>query len=500
MNCSYKKNVTVFLVIMTLLSTQSFSQENDMLNNKQQTQSLIIKQDYNSWSVGAKANVLSFLGDLQTYDFHPLEHSGSKTKIGASVFANKAISNVFSLQPELSFGNLGGQRTDWKETFEASFFQFNINAMVNLTNINFFQPTHHSNKYSFFRDKFHLYAYAGFGLISFDSDVTSTESNEIARSATNSVKAVIPMGLTAKYYLNDRVNLFLDLCMNNVYADRLDATKIAGTTKDRYSSISIGFSVVLGQNEQHLERVNPMDAVISDLVVMSTKFAGLQKDSDEDGVPNYLDKDNFTPKGVVVDSKGLPFDLDKDGVYDGLDKDKTTPEGDFVDEYGISKDADGDGVPDYRDLEKDTPKGTQVNFQGQSIQAQDNKLRHDDILLIKQLLAQTKLGNVYFEFGGTTIDKKYFPVLADVASMMKNTPGMVVEVIGHTDSKGNEKNNAKLGEERAKAVVDAMVKYFNVEVSRFVIKTSGESDLLSNITDDKADISNRRVEFKLKLD
>jgi OOP family OmpA-OmpF porin len=91
---------------------------------------------------------------------------------------------------------------------------------------------------------------------------------------------------------------------------------------------------------------------------------GCPLDSDKDGVYDYLDKCPGTPIGVKVDQDGCPLDSDKDGVYDYLDKCPDTPIGVSVDLDGCPLDADKDGVPDYLDKCPGTPAGVTVDKDG----------------------------------------------------------------------------------------------------------------------------------------
>jgi len=91
---------------------------------------------------------------------------------------------------------------------------------------------------------------------------------------------------------------------------------------------------------------------------------GCPIDSDKDGVPDYLDKCPNTPAGVVVDANGCPIDSDKDGVADYLDKCPNTPAGVVVDANGCPIDSDKDGVADYLDKCPDTPAGVVVDANG----------------------------------------------------------------------------------------------------------------------------------------
>lgn len=98
----------------------------------------------------------------------------------------------------------------------------------------------------------------------------------------------------------------------------------------------------------------------------------LQKDDDDDGVPNFYDKDNNTPVGAVVDVQGFALDIDRDGIPDYIDEDPFTIKGAKVDQQGRALDFDGDGIADEIDLEPGTTKGSIVNFKGETIPAKGN--------------------------------------------------------------------------------------------------------------------------------
>lgn len=82
-----------------------------------------------------------------------------------------------------------------------------------------------------------------------------------------------------------------------------------------------------------------------------------KKDSDKDGIPDYLDMCPLTPKDVAVDKLGCPLDSDGDGVPDYDDRCPTTPDEAYgmIDEKGCPTDEDHDGIPDYKDKCPGTP-------------------------------------------------------------------------------------------------------------------------------------------------
>ncbi|MGH7896323.1 MAG: OmpA family protein, partial [Candidatus Binatia bacterium] len=60
---------------------------------------------------------------------------------------------------------------------------------------------------------------------------------------------------------------------------------------------------------------------------------------------------------------------------------------------------------------------------------------------------------IYFDFDKATVKPVSYPVLDQVAQVMKDRPAISVRVEGHTDSFGSDAYNQKLSERRAQAVV-----------------------------------------------
>ena len=166
---------------------------------------------------------------------------------------------------------------------------------------------------------------------------------------------------------------------------------------------------------------------------------GCPLDSDGDGVPDYLDKCPDTPTGVKVDAmvvlliqmvmvfriilinvlilhhgvkvdaNGCPLDSDGDGVPDYLDKCPNTPTGVKVDASGCPLDSDGDGVPDYLDKCPNTPKGTKVDANGCPV--------------MKEEFKHFKLsGDANFNSGKADLLPAAFPILDKLADAMKSNP------------------------------------------------------------------------------
>ncbi len=64
---------------------------------------------------------------------------------------------------------------------------------------------------------------------------------------------------------------------------------------------------------------------------------------------------------------------------------------------------------------------------------------------------------VYFDFNEAILKQDSYVVLDTVVALMKRYPAMLIEVRGHTDSKGSDQLNQALSEARAKAFSDYLI-------------------------------------------
>jgi len=89
-----------------------------------------------------------------------------------------------------------------------------------------------------------------------------------------------------------------------------------------------------------------------------------------------------------------------------------------------------------------------------------------------------------------------YPVLDSVAQILKENPTMVVEIGGHTDTRGSRRYNQRLSQRRAEAVKNYLVRVHGIDPSRLIAKGYGESRPLVKPERTEADYAkNRRVEF-----
>lgn len=151
------------------------------------------------------------------------------------------------------------------------------------------------------------------------------------------------------------------------------------------------------------------------------------------------------------------------------------------------KDTDGDGIPDRFD-NCPTEKGTADNFGCPAKTRQLVTMRAGKIEILEK---------VQFLAGKATIAKGSFPLLDQVAGVLKAHPELEkVEVGGHTDSVGGAGHNLRLSQGRAAAVVTYLTKQ-GVSAARLEAKGYGETQPLGDNKTKEGQEQNRRVEFKV---
>ncbi len=109
---------------------------------------------------------------------------------------------------------------------------------------------------------------------------------------------------------------------------------------------------------------------------------------------------------------------------------------------------------------------------------------------------RVRLDNVQFEFDKATLLPGYEKELDKLVDVMTDYPFLRAEIEGHTDDQGSDTYNLKLSDDRAKAVVDYLVKK-KIDTDRLTWKGYGETKPLKPNTSEENRALNRRVEFRV---
>jgi OOP family OmpA-OmpF porin len=221
-------------------------------------------------------------------------------------------------------------------------------------------------------------------------------------------------------------------------------------------------------------------------------------DRDHDGI---LDKDDACPDvpGVAdpdPEKNGCPpppppADRDGDGILDAQD---ACPDVKGVANPDPAKngcpppppDRDGDGIVDSEDACPDEkgPRNPDPKKNGCPIVHVTDK----EVVILEQ---------VQFDTGRATIKPVSSDLLDAVAQVLNAHPELLkLEVQGHTDNRGSKALNRRLSNDRAKAVMAALVRR-GVDKSRLTAKGYGDSLPIANNNTDAGRQQNRRVQFSI---
>lgn len=106
------------------------------------------------------------------------------------------------------------------------------------------------------------------------------------------------------------------------------------------------------------------------------------------------------------------------------------------------------------------------------------------------------LNNLFFDFNKAKVRKESFVELDKIYKLLKEKADIKAELSGHTDNKGDNNLNMKLSNDRAKAVMDYLVKK-GINKSRLIAKGYGKDQPVASNDTDAGRQLNRRVEMKI---
>jgi OOP family OmpA-OmpF porin len=222
--------------------------------------------------------------------------------------------------------------------------------------------------------------------------------------------------------------------INNDIALSTDVRHLLKFDGDRNLLVTIGLSIALGETKE----------------MPVKKELDKTKDSDNDGVKDYMDNCPSTHTGIRVDSIGC----------------------------GLNADDDMDGVQNQNDLCPYTAKGVKVATNG-----------CEELGKIESLHVEFKTNSAKIESIDLSKFDKYVEYLKDVPSAM-------VLLKAHTDSVGDATYNQKLSQRRAQSVKAKLVQ-LGIKADR--IDTIGYGELRPLVPNDTAAnrAKNRRVSAEI---
>jgi len=470
------------------------------------SRSASLEKPLRTWSFGLYGGLANPVTDIRYKKWFGTMDPINENQWNAGIRVRKMFDGAFGLQFDGSYTVLQGV-FDENVSFESDrdYLQaagltegvyFKNNVISSSLNIywNISNTVFNSNKYTNSKikkkaireRKFSFYTYTGIGATWFDPHVMMVEDGSpfnlsgvdiVNQNMDETIfEMKIPVAFGAKFKLGKAADLGFEYIVNYVFSDKLDGfvyNHPERAKNDLYTNLNLTLDFKIGtkkKSKDHIEWVNPFSKIYEGLDKidgLENKVKKLTRDSDEDGVSDWFDKDNETEEGLVVDGSGVAIDSDGDGIPDRADLEPFSDKDAKVDEFGLAVDSDGDGVPDHKDVEPNTKEGSFVNFQGVAI---DGKVK-------PATSRGVSFPSIFFDTEQANIKREYedelFMIAKDILRM-ENTKFLLT---GHCDERGSDEYNNELGKRRAEAVKNYLVENYDIDPSRIETVSKGKSEL-----------------------
>lgn len=119
-------------------------------------------------------------------------------------------------------------------------------------------------------------------------------------------------------------------------------------------------------------------------------------------------------------------------------------------------------------------------------------------ILMKKMEVGTKivLNNIFFDFNKANLRTESVAELDRLTKLLLDTPTLKIEISGHTDNVGSSSYNQELSSERAKAVVDFLIRN-EIASGRLEYKGYGMEQPIAENSSQEGRQLNRRTEFRI---
>jgi outer membrane protein OmpA-like peptidoglycan-associated protein len=219
-------------------------------------------------------------------------------------------------------------------------------------------------------------------------------------------------------------------------------------------------------------------------------------DTDHDGIPDDIDACPTEPEDHLGpdpnDGCPTPPDRDHDGIPDQFDKCPDVPEdhkGAEPNDGCPDVDTDKDGIPDSEDACPHEPGQPSPDPKKNGC-PQFIRLEGSSVRILQQ---------VHFATGKADILPDSFPILQEIANLLKVTPNIHrMSIEGHTDNRGSAALNLHLSQARSESVMNWLIGRGGIEAKRLEAHGYGMTRPIEDNNTDDGRTANRRVEFKIK--
>ncbi len=305
-----------------------------------------------------------------------------------------------------------------------------------------------------------------------------------------SIKPVFTGMVGVGYHLSKRISLSLTTRFTTTKDDLVDGMRwqehpyidpaLSGDFDSyNYTALSIGYGLGGNKRIEQLYWQNPLEFTYDALNTLVKKNVDALIDTDDDGVLDFLDREQSSPRGAIVDTHGVTQDIDGDGIPDFMDKERLTPPGAKVDSNGVMKDK----IVYMSDLPNlNVGGGNYCNL--------------------------TNFPSIHFELDKYFIQPEFYSHLHIIAMAMISCPNKKMVAVGNTDVRESNAYNEVLSWERVNKVIDYLVNTYGIDRNRFIVLYKGEiNPKIPGLPDnswspvyESRQYVNRRVDFRWSKD
>lgn len=298
---------------------------------------------------------------------------------------------------------------------------------------------------------------------------------DTARITNTKINVSVPVGLGLKFKLNNSFDLGVEGVIQINKSDFIDLFEDPLQFPDIYGNLMFGLSYNFtgSKRAQHIDWVNPVATMYDDLAKQAAVATNMLKnDADADGIPDYLDLEKNTKPGYKVSVKGVTLDSDADGIPDTED----------TDPYGFNQ-----MLSLYYPAETFKVKSTT-----EVMKFSDSIPESDFITLNTEGYG---LPVITFAPNKYDVHVEQYPLLQQIARIMKIDTSVSVAIIGHADNNKPDFTQLTIAEKRALAVKRQLVKIYEIESNRILIFS--ERDTFVKKYKMQTEGLDRKAEFRL---
>ena len=102
---------------------------------------------------------------------------------------------------------------------------------------------------------------------------------------------------------------------------------------------------------------------------------------------------------------------------------------------------------------------------------------------------------IYFDTGKFDLKQESNQAMGEIAKLLKNDAGLKLYIVGHTDNTGGLESNVVLSQQRAEAVVQALIRNHGITAARLKAFGNGPYSPVSTNDTEEGKAKNRRVEI-----